>query len=444
MKNNNDLMKIRTQAEAMLKSRSLEPMDCIESLKPDEVRQLLYNLRVHQIELELQNDELLKTQEDLESTKKRYFNLYDLAPVGYVTLNERGIILEANLAAANMLGVVRSVLIKQSVLKFIIHADHDNFYLNCRRLLETEFKVSFALRMFNGNSEEFWAHVEITKILRDNEICFLTSFFDITEKVKAKEELEKSLIQARELAVQAESANKAKSDFLAIMSHEIRNPMFVVLGMSDALLDEDLTIQQRRYAEILRSSADGLLSIVNDILDYSRIGAKKLELEKLDFDLHTTVKNIAEIFSIRAREKNLELNCMIDSEVPVLLNGDPARLRQIVNNLVGNAIKFTQKGEIRIQVKLLEESEKDAFIRFSVSDTGIGIPQNRLSEIFSPFVQGDTSASRKYGGSGLGLAISRELAEMMGGRIGANSRENFGSEFWFTALISKQNYKSLE
>jgi CheY-like chemotaxis protein len=204
------------------------------------------------------------------------------------------------------------------------------------------------------------------------------------------------------------------------------------------LMDMDLNAEQLGYAEIAHISSETLLSLINDILDLSKIEACKLELEILDFDLLTALKDTTDLLAIDAHEKGLELVCLVEPKVPSFLRGDPGRLRQILVNLGGNAVKFTEKGEIMIRVCLESENRKEATLCFSVSDTGIGIPAKRQDILFSPFSQVDGSTTRKYGGTGLGLAISKHLAELMGGKIGLESKEGKGSTFWFTAVFEKQ------
>jgi CheY-like chemotaxis protein len=262
---------------------------------------------------------------------------------------------------------------------------------------------------------------------------FLQAMANVLASAAQRQRVEAKLSLAKDAA---EAANRAKSEFLANMSHEVRTPMNGILGMTELILDTDLTPEQRENIHIVRTSAEALLTVINDVLDFSKIEAGRLELDETAFNLREFIDEVMRSFALPAHQKNLELACDVRSSVPTICEGDPTRLRQVLNNLVGNALKFTERGEVVLEVDApMPPSDGKVLLHFVVRDTGIGIPLEKQKLIFDPFCQADSSTTRKYGGTGLGLTVSGRLVHMMGGEISVRSEPGKGSDFYFTALV---------
>jgi PAS domain S-box-containing protein len=283
------------------------------------------------------------------------------------------------------------------------------------------------------DGSRFWASVVVTAV-RDGTDALL-GFTNVMGDLTRRKQAEVAIQRAKE---EAESANQAKSDFLANISHEVRTPMTGIIGMAGLLYETDLSLKQREYCEIIRRSSESLLTVINEILDFSKAEAGKMELEIIDFDLRTAVEEVTGLFGSQAADKEIELISFVRYDVPTALKGDPGRLRQVLSNLVNNALKFTVKGEVVLRVNVIEQNPAVANLRFEVADTGIGIPKGSIDHLFNPFTQADASTTRKYGGTGLGLAICKKFVALMGGEIGVESDSGKGSTFWFTVPLLKQ------
>lgn len=362
----------------------------------------------------------------LRQAEEKFRKIFENAYEGIFQTTPQGNYLAANPALAKMYGYDSTSHMMESIgdIESQLYVDDTRRDEFARLLAEDDTVTNFESEVYRQDGSTIWIS-ENARAVRDDRGALLYyegTVVDITERKQGE--------AMRRQIEMAEAANHAKSDFLAKMSHEIRTPLNGVIGMLDLLSTNHLTTQQDRYVRIAKSSADSLLTLINDILDFSKIEAGKLELEKADFDLPLALEDVAEMFVHRAQAKNLELTCHIRPDVPRRVLGDPERLRQIISNLVNNAIKFTTQGEVEIRAELKSTEAKVSVIRLSVRDTGIGIPESARHRLFNSFSQVDASTSRKYGGTGLGLAICKQLVDLMKGSIGADSVEGKGSTFW--------------
>ena len=292
--------------------------------------------------------------------------------------------------------------------------------------------VTFQSQLRTKGGQLVWSEIS-ARLIRD--AGQVVSILGIVHDISEHKQIEEELKRARDAA---EANTRAKSEFLANMSHEIRTPMNAVIGMSNLLLDTRLDDRQKDFAETIRNGAEALLTILNDILDFSKMEAGRLQIETVDFDLRNTVDATVELLAARAAAKNLELTAFIPAQLPSALRGDPSRLRQVLLNMLGNAVKFTERGEVMLQVSVESETPTESVFLFEIIDTGVGIAPAEQARLFRPFSQADSSTTRRFGGTGLGLAISKQIVELLGGRCGVRSESGEGSTFWFTARFSKQ------
>ena len=554
------LAALRAKAESILDGMSARPMEvCGNDLKA-----ILHELSVHQIELEMQNEELAKSRDELERSRDKYQQLYDFAPLGYLSLSHEGLILEANLAGARLLGVERNYLLRKPLITYLAPESQGTFFRHRTAVFEERSPQTCELVFLSRDGERVFAavHSQVMRAGTLGEVC-LCAVTDITERIQAEEDLRDSEIRFRQLVENirevfwvrdlpserilyvssayadvwgrstsslyanpatfedaiheadrpsmlsamerlrlsgdkmsqrfrvvrpdggirwvwarafpirdnqgkayrvvglaeditetrrledelrfaketAERASLTKSEFLANMSHEIRTPMNAIIGMTKLLMEGSLAPEQRELLADVESAGGALLSIINDILDFSKIEAGKVDIKLEDFDLWGLLSTMVRTLSASAQRKGLPLRLEIATGTPRAVRTDPGRLRQILINLVGNAVKFTPAGQVTIKAWASpgqlhgEDGSAFATVNFSVVDTGIGIPASKLEVIFDTFIQADLTTTKSYGGTGLGLAISKRLVELLGGSIRVASVVGEGSSFSFSIPV---------
>jgi len=391
----------------------------------------------------------MHAEEALRESEARIRAIVDTAVDGIITIDEQGIVEQFNPAAEQIFGYEAKEIIGEKVNMLMsepYRSQHNGYIKNYLQTGKTQIigtgRETTGLRK---DGTTFPLDLAVSEVRLEKRRMFTGILRDITERKQAEEALQ----SAKE---EAETANRTKSDFLASMTHEIRTPMNAIIGMAEMLWETRLTPEQQEYVQVFRFAGDNLLSIINDILDISKMEAGKIELETIDFDLRELSDRACEMMALRAHEKGLELACHFEPDVHNQVQGDPIRLRQILSNLIGNAIKFTGSGEVVVTIMnsdsvrqdegLIEEEpvqpkmegdESEIELMYSIKDTGIGIPSEKIESIFNSFTQADASITRKYGGTGLGLTISKQLVELMGGQIRVESEMGKGSTFYFTA-----------
>ncbi len=373
----------------------------------------------------------------LRASEQRFRDLYDDAPVGYHEIDRNGTFTRVNRTEQAMLGYTEEDMLGRPVWEFL--ADQ----VASRKAVERKMRGEAAprepyervFRRADGTEVPVLVEDRVQTDSAGNVIGIRSTMQDITERKRSEEELRLYAEQLRLAKEQAEEAGRAKASFLAAMSHEIRTPMNGVIGMTSLLLETGLTEEQREYAETIRNSGESLLGILNEILDFSKVESGRIDLEREPFSMHSCIEEVLDLFAGKAAEKNIELIGSVDPTVPEVLIGDASRVRQVLANLVGNAIKFTQHGEVVVNAVGRQADDGQVELLMSVKDTGIGIPESARHRLFQPFSQADRSVNRKFGGTGLGLAISKRLVELMEGRIWVESNEGEGAAFFFDMRV---------
>jgi two-component system sensor histidine kinase/response regulator len=380
--------------------------------------------------LETEQEKTQRAQEALKESEERFRLISETIHFGVFEFDESGSCLYTNTPYQQIFDINLAQSLTTHWLDYIHEKDKPWVAALWQKSIEDMETFSADLRISTSKGQTRWVHLHASPVFSDEGARYTGTIEDISDRKRNEQELK----MAKE---EAESANKAKSQFLANMSHEIRTPMNGVIGFTDLLLETDLDEVQTDYTHTIKRSGEALLSLINDILDFSKIESGELEFESIEFDPELLAYDVCELVRPKIGDKPIELLCHIGNDVPTLVKGDPLRFRQVITNLIGNAPKFTEKGEICLDVDLEKETADQVMIHVKVRDTGIGIPKDKLNAIFEPFQQADGTTTRKYGGTGLGLSICRQLASMMGGDAWVESEVGKGSVFHFTTWLNK-------
>lgn len=462
---------LQRRTEGSTHNISLEKMAIsianMETASPEAMQKIVHQLQVHQVELEMQNDELRRTQFDLETARLRYFELYDLAPVGYCTLSEHGMILEANLMAAKLFDTSRGDLVNKPISSFIFKGDQDIYYLHRKRLIATGEPQSYELRILNNNSKPVWVNINATyekdadgvpllrqvitdiserkqteQILRESEERYHREQHRLDQILKSSNiELGRATVIAEKASAVAEKANLAKSDFLSNMSHELRTPLGAILGFAQLIesgTPPPTPTQKRNVDQILRAGWY-LLDLINEILDLALIESGKLSMSQEPVALAQILRDCQTMIETQAEKHNVHVS-FTDIKVPFVVNADRTRLKQVLINLMSNAIKYNKPGG-SVVVSCIQSSER---IRICVKDTGQGLAPDQIAQLFQPFNRLGQENNAEQG-TGIGLVMTKRLIELMGGEIGLESTLGEGSTFWVEIqLLAKINATTAE
>ena len=384
--------------------------------------------RIHKLETE--QELTRKAQEALKESEERFRLISETIHFGVFETDDSGSCLYTNTRYQEIFGINLVESLTTHWLDYVVDEDRGWVAEQWEKAMTDMQKFSVDCRIRTTREDVWWVHVYSSPVFSDEGARYTGTIENITNRKKNEQELKK----AKE---DAELASRAKSQFLANMSHEIRTPMNGVIGFTDLLLETELDETQADYTRTIKRSGEALLSLINDILDFSKIESGELEFESIEFDPELLAFDVCELVRPRIGNKPIELLCSIGNHVPTLVKGDPLRFRQVITNLLGNAPKFTEQGEICLSLELEEETDQKIKLHARITDTGIGIPQDKVEAIFEPFQQADGSTTRKYGGTGLGLSICKQLAAMMGGDAWAESKLGKGSTFHFTSWVEK-------